>query len=65
MSKSRLLCIYELAHNLGVPLKWLKRQADEGKIPFVQAGRRRFFDEFEVLAVLKGRSSPVKEVADE
>ena len=65
MSESRLLSICELSDRLGVPLNWLKRQADEGKIPFVQAGRRRFFDAFEVLAVLKGRSSPVKEVADE
>lgn len=34
----------ELAERTGLPVAWLKREADEGRLPCIRVGRRRFFD---------------------
>lgn len=38
----------ETAHLLGVPISWLEREADAGRIPFLRVGKKRMFD-LEVL----------------
>ena len=43
-----------LAARLGVPIAWLKREADAGRIPFLSVGRRRLFNPDTVaLALLR------------
>ena len=34
----------EAATTLGVPIAWLKREAIEGRVPCLRAGRRFLFD---------------------
>ncbi|PHQ81816.1 MAG: hypothetical protein COB69_03640 [Phycisphaera sp.] len=34
--------VYVAAHRLGVPLAWLRREAQAGRVPAVRAGRRWF-----------------------
>ena len=36
--------ILELADLTGLPVQWLQREADAGRIPHIRAGRRRFFN---------------------
>jgi excisionase family DNA binding protein len=33
----------EAAARLGVPVEWLKKLAEEGRVPFIPVGRRRFY----------------------
>lgn len=47
----------ELSVALGLPLQWLKREAEAGRLPCLRAGRRLLFDLERVKRVLSERSS--------
>jgi hypothetical protein len=63
MTDARLVSINELADRTGLPVAWLKREAEAGRIPSTQAGRRRFFDTAAVLKALSNRPDAGKAVA--
>jgi hypothetical protein len=44
-----------LAGELGLPLAWVKTEADAGRIPCLRAGRRRLFNVEAVRRALDGR----------
>ncbi len=44
-------------------MAWLRREAEAGRIPSIQAGRRRFFDTAAVLKALANRHDAGKAVA--
>jgi hypothetical protein len=41
---SELVILPRAARRLGVPVKWLREQADAGKVPCLRAGARYLFD---------------------
>lgn len=41
----KLIPLSALATRLGVPVGWLREQADRGEIPSLVISRRRYFDE--------------------
>ncbi len=47
----------ELAHELGLPLAWLKAEAKAGRIPSLQVGRRLLFNPEAVERVLLDRAA--------
>ena len=52
---------------LGVPMAWLKAQADAGEVPHLKCGRMRRFNIAEVERLLRERAiaaSPVEGKAD-
>lgn len=51
----KLLGLNELADRTGLPVAWLKREADAGRLPCVRAGRRMFFDAEAVRQALTER----------
>lgn len=53
----------ELAERTGLPVAWLKREADEGRLPCIRVGRRRYFDAEAVEQALLKRQN--LEVSDE
>jgi hypothetical protein len=55
MTDTRLVSLLELADRTGLPVAWLKREAEAGRIPSTTAGRRRFFDTAAVLRALADR----------
>lgn len=44
MDKKLLVSLSELSERTGLPVAWLKREAEAGRVPCIRAGRRRFFD---------------------
>lgn len=50
------IAIGQMAHQLGVPEAWLKREADAGRLPCLRVGRRRMFAPDAVRAELDGRA---------
>lgn len=52
-----LLALPDLARRLRVPASWLKREADEGRLPHVRAGRQRLFNLAAVAALLADRAA--------
>ena len=57
--ETKLLSLNQLAEITGLPTAWLKREADEGRIPCIRADRRRMFNLQAVLKVLTDRQSKV------
>jgi len=55
----QLLNLNQLSEQTGLPTAWLKREADERRIPCIRAGRRRMFNLQAVLKVLTDRQSKV------
>jgi hypothetical protein len=49
--------ICELADSTGLPVLWLKREAESGRIPSIRVERRRFFDKAAVLKALTNKTS--------
>jgi len=47
---TKLLTLNQLAERTGLPVAWLRREADAGRLPCIRAGRLRMFD---LVAVLK------------
>ena len=52
----RLLTAEEVAERLRVPRSWVYRQAREGRLPVVDLGRYRRFDEGELERWLEARA---------
>lgn len=52
MVTRRYIDTSELGRRTGLPLAWLKREADANRIPCIRAGRRRMFDLEAVLLEL-------------
>ena len=63
MSDAKLISLSELARRTGLPIAWLRREADAGTIPCLRAGRLRMFDLNAVREVLDTRSRKAPEVA--
>lgn len=56
MAKSTfLLNIRQTAHSLGVPVAWLRREAEAGAVPRLRVGRRWMFDPNAVMKALAER----------
>ena len=55
MHKGPLVNLHELSERSGLPLAWLRREADAGRLPCLRAGRRRMFDMDAVVAALAKR----------
>jgi excisionase family DNA binding protein len=53
----RLLTIGQMARRLGVPVKWLRAEAEAGRIPCLRAGERLLFVADVVVATLVERAS--------
>jgi hypothetical protein len=51
-----LLTLEGLAEELGLPLKWLRREVREGKLPCTQVGPRLLFDPQRIARVLQDRA---------
>lgn len=45
------------ATTLGVPISWLRREAEAGRVPCLRAGRRYLFDMQAVASALSERSA--------
>lgn len=55
MNDAKLLTLHCLAERTGLPVAWLKREADAGRLPCIRAGRMRMFDLAAVLKALAER----------
>lgn len=53
----RLLPIGELADRTGLPVAWLRREADAGRVPCMRVGRRRMFSLTAVQDALAARQA--------
>ena len=56
MSNERLVHLLRLSRVLGVPGYWLRREAEEGRLPHLRAGRQYLFDEAVVREILLRRA---------
>ncbi len=63
MESSSFHVVGTAAYMLGVPAKWLRSEAESGRVPAFRAGRRILMDVDEVRRALAGRSivSPTSE----
>ena len=65
---TELLPLHSAARRLGVTSKWLKREADEGRVPSLKADSRYLFDLDAVTSALSkraaGESAPECEAFD-
>jgi len=52
---AKLLTLNQLSERTGLPVAWVKREADAGRLPCIHAGRRRMFDLAAVLKALADR----------
>ena len=52
-----LLSLNRMARRLGVTAKWLKGEADAGRVPFLRAGNRYLFSAAAVEQVLMERAA--------
>jgi hypothetical protein len=59
--ESRLLPVGPMARRLRVPVRWLRAEAEAGRIPHVQAERVLLFDPDTVEAVLLHRAQGLQE----
>lgn len=51
----KLLSLGETAERTGLPVAWLTREADAGRLPCIRVGRRRMFNLEAVLSALEAR----------
>lgn len=56
-STAPLLNLKGLARHLGVPVTWLRAEADRGRLPHVKAGSQRLFNVAAVERVLAERAA--------
>jgi hypothetical protein len=54
----------QTATTLGVPVSWLKREANAGRVPCLRAGRRFLFDMEAVATVLAQRATADRSVRE-
>ena len=55
--ENKLANINGLAYALKISRNWLKAEADEGRIPFLKAGKKRLFNIEAVRRVLAQRAA--------
>jgi excisionase family DNA binding protein len=60
---AKLVGLQELSERIGVPVAWLRREADAGRLPHLRVGRRRLFDLAVVSQVLAERATRESEAA--
>lgn len=56
MSDAVLMTLTELARRLRVPVRWLRQEADAGRLPHLKAGSQRLFNWVEVERALALRA---------
>jgi hypothetical protein len=54
---NELLSLARMARRLGVPIKWLRDQAESGAVPCLQAGNRLLFSPTAVQAALAAKAT--------
>lgn len=57
MSEEQFISINVMARRLGVPLAWLKAEADAGRVPCLRVSRRLLFHPETVERVLLRRTA--------
>lgn len=55
-----VLPLNRMARRVGVPAKWLKAEAEAGRIPHVKAGKRYIFNAAAVARVLAERADRIE-----
>jgi hypothetical protein len=55
-AKLGLLTLPALAEELGLPLRWLRREVSEGRLPTTDVGGRLLFDPKRIARVLQDRA---------
>lgn len=53
----KILGLYGLAVDLGLPVKWLRAEAEAERIPSLRIGHRRLFDPDAVRRALAARAA--------
>ncbi|MCE9589088.1 MAG: helix-turn-helix domain-containing protein [Planctomycetes bacterium] len=56
MMQKQFTSIVDAARRLGVPVAWLRSEAQAGRVPHLRAGRRWLFDPDVVARVLDDRA---------
>ena len=57
VSDPEFICLREAAERLGVPMAFLRVEADAGRVPYLRAGRRLLFDVHSVHRALVERAA--------
>jgi len=57
-ARSRLVPLGPMAIRAGVPARWLKEEAEAGRLPALRAGSRFLFDPDVTLRLLEERARP-------
>lgn len=52
---TKLVRLPKLSDRTGLPISWLKREADAGRLPYIRVGRARMFDPAAVLKAVADR----------
>lgn len=52
---AKLITLNQLSERTGLPVAWLRREADARRLPCIRAGRLRMFDLAAVLKALAER----------
>ena len=60
ITQSRLLPVGAMARRLRVPVKWLREEAETGRVPCLMAGKAILFDPEAVECVLLERAQSSK-----
>lgn len=58
-----LLTLSQMARDLRVTMKWLKEEAEAGRVPSLLAGRQRLFNPDAVRSVLSDRAAKPQELS--
>lgn len=53
----RLVRVKTLSDIIGLPVSWIYRKTEEGKLPHVRAGKYLLFDVREILMTLRERGA--------
>jgi excisionase family DNA binding protein len=54
---TKYVSLTEISDRLGLPLAFLRREVQSGRLPFVNAGSRRMFDEQAVRTALAAQAA--------
>ena len=57
----RFVTLMDLSDRTGLPVAWLRAEADAGRLPFVQVGRSRMFLPEEIARTLRERGARARE----
>lgn len=65
INQSRLLPVGPMARLLRVPVKWLRQEAEAGRVPCLKAGNALLFDPEAVERVLLERAQATDQEGDQ